>query len=79
MGRLAISVLLLFAIYAGSYAIFRQTNQDVWPNDETHVIFPSGVIGQVLYSAWRPLLHLDSALTGIRFHVRAHPRRVPHA
>jgi hypothetical protein len=46
MGRFVISMLLLFAIYAGRYAIFRQTNQDVWPNDETYVIFPSGVIGR---------------------------------
>jgi hypothetical protein len=77
MGRFAISMLLLFAIYAGSYAAFRQTNQDIWPKDELYVIFPSGIIGRALYYIWRPLSYLDSALTGIRFHVRAHPRRMP--
>jgi len=29
MGRFATSVVLLLAIYAGSYAVFRQTNQEV--------------------------------------------------
>ena len=42
-------VLLLLVIYAGSYAVFRQTNQEVWPKDnQTYVIFPSGTIGQAL-------------------------------
>jgi hypothetical protein len=76
-GRFANSILFLFLIYAGSYTAFRQTNQDVWPKDETYVIFPSGLMGQTLYYIWRPLAYLDSAVTGIRFHVRAHQRRMP--
>ena len=69
-GRAATLVLLLLAICAGSYAAFRQTNQEVWPKDkQTYVIFPSGAMGQTLYYAWRPLSYADSALTGIRFHV----------
>ena len=73
MGRFASLVLLLLAIYAGSYVVFRQTNQEVWPKDkQTYVIFPSGAIGQGLYYAWRPLSYADSALTGIRFHVGPH-------
>jgi hypothetical protein len=46
MNRFATFVLLLLAIYAGSYTAFRQTNQEVWPIDkQTYVIFPSGAIG----------------------------------
>jgi len=73
MRRFASLVLLLIVIYTGSYAFFRQTNQQVWPKDkQTYVIFPSGAIGQALYYAWRPLSYADSALTGIRFHVGPH-------
>jgi hypothetical protein len=73
MGRLVNLLVLLLAIYAGSYAAFRQTNQEVWPKDkQTYVIFPSGVAGQALYYVWRPLSYLDSALTGIRFHIGPH-------
>jgi hypothetical protein len=72
MRRISISVLVL-AIYAGSYAAFRQTNQEVWPKDNrTYVIFPVGVIGHALYYLWRPLSYADSALTGMRFHVGPH-------
>jgi hypothetical protein len=61
----------LLAIYAGSYAAFRQTHQEVWQKDkQTYVIFPSGAIGQARYYVWRPLAYADSSLTGIRFHVR---------
>jgi hypothetical protein len=72
MRRISISVLVL-AIYAGSYAAFRQTNQEVWPKDNrTYVIFPAGVVGHALYYLWRPLSYADSAVTGIRFHVGPH-------
>jgi len=73
MRRFVTFVVLLLAIYAGSYAVFRQTNQEVWPKDkQTYVIFPSGAFGQALYYAWRPLSHADSTLTGMRFHVGPH-------
>jgi hypothetical protein len=74
MGRLVAFVLLLFAVYAGSYAVFRQTNQEVWVQDkQTYVIFPSGTIGRALYNVWRPLSYADSRLTGI--HSRVGPHR----
>ena len=73
MGRLAKSMLLLLAIYTSSYVAFRQANQEVWAKDQhTYVIFSAGAIGQALYYLWRPLSYLDSALTGIRFHVGPH-------
>jgi hypothetical protein len=72
MRRLA-SLVLLLAIYAGSYAAFRQTSQEVWPKDnQTYVIFPPGALGQALYYVWRPLSYADGALTGIRFHIGPH-------
>jgi hypothetical protein len=73
MARFATLVLLLLATYVGSYAVFRLTNQEVWPQDkQTYVIFPSGALGQVLYYTWRPLSYADSTLTGMRFHVGPH-------
>jgi hypothetical protein len=73
MSRFATFVLLLLAIYAGSYAAFRQANQEVWQKDkQTYVIFPSGATGQALYYVWRPHSYADNALTGIRFHVGPH-------
>jgi len=73
MSRFMTLVVLLLAIYAGSYAVFRQTNQEVWPKDkQTYVMFPSGALGQALYYAWRPLSYADSTLTGMRFHVGPH-------
>jgi hypothetical protein len=73
MSRFAKLILLLLAVYAGSYAAFRQINREVWPRDQqTYVIFPSGANGQALYYVWRPVSRLDSALTGIRFHIGPH-------
>jgi len=71
MSRVATFVLLLLAIYAGSYAVFHLNN--VWPKDkQAYVIFPSGTVGQVLYYAWRPLSYAVGTLTGMRFHVGPH-------
>jgi hypothetical protein len=73
MGRIATLVLLLLAVYAGSYAVFRQTNQEVWTQDkQTYVMFPSGAVGRALYNVWRPLSYADSRLTGIRSRVGPH-------
>jgi hypothetical protein len=66
-------MLLLLVIYAGTYFAFRQTNQETWPKDQhTYVMFSAGAIGQTLYYLWRPLSRVDSALTGIRFHIGPH-------
>jgi hypothetical protein len=73
MGRLGNLVLLVLAIYLGSYVAFRQTNQEVWPKDnQTYVIFPAGAVGHALYYVWRPLSYADGALTGMRFHIGPH-------
>jgi hypothetical protein len=73
MSRSTRSMLLLLVIYAGSYFAFRQTNHEIWPKDQhTYVMFSAGAIGQALSYLWRPLSHLDSTLTGIRFHIGPH-------
>jgi hypothetical protein len=75
MGRFAFLLLVVLVLYAGSYAGFRQTSQEVWQRDgKTYVIFPSGGAGRALYYAWRPLSYADGALTGMRFHVGPHRR-----
>jgi hypothetical protein len=73
MGRFASFLLLALAVYAGSYAGFRQTNQETWQKDgKAYVIFPSGVTGKALYYLWRPLAYADAGLTGMRFHIGPH-------
>ena len=73
MSRPASLVLLALVAYAGGYAVFRQTNEEVWPQDNrTYVIYPAGAVGQALYYAWPPLSYADSALTGIQFHIGPH-------
>jgi hypothetical protein len=73
MGRLGNLVLLVLAVYLGSYVAFRQTNQEVWPKDnQAYVIFPAGAVGHALYYVWRPLSYADGALTGMRFHIGPH-------
>jgi hypothetical protein len=73
MGRLAVLLVLVVALYTGSYAGFRQTRQEVWQQDQqTYVMFPAGGTGQALYYIWRPLSRADGALTGMRFHIGPH-------
>ncbi len=64
-------LLIAIVIYIASYAVFRTMNAEVWANDgQTYVIFPEDV--PALYYAYRPLSYLDSALTGMRFHIGPH-------
>jgi hypothetical protein len=73
MNRFTKSILLLLVAYAGTYVAFRQINQEVWLKDQqTYVMFSPGEFGRVLYYLWRPLSHLDGALTGMRFHIGPH-------
>jgi hypothetical protein len=74
MGRTATVVILALLVYLGGYAGFRQASQEVWQKDgRTYVIFPTGDTGRALYYAWRPLAHIDGALTGMHFHIGPHP------
>ncbi len=68
MKRMMIS---LVALYLAGYAVLRIANAEVWDQDgRTYVVFPASPIA--LYYAYRPLMYLDSTLTGMRFHVGPH-------
>ena len=57
--------------YLGSYVGFRETHVEKWEQDNLdYVIFPTG--GEALYYLFRPLTYIDSAVTGIRFHIGPH-------
>ena len=65
-------ILVLAALYAGSYLWFRQTHTQVWQRDrQAYVIFPEDG-GRALYDLWRPLSYFDGAITGMRFHIGPH-------
>ena len=45
---------------------------EIWDRDKrAYVIFPESY-GRPLYYAWRPLSHLDTALTGMQHHIGPH-------
>jgi hypothetical protein len=68
--KLLISVGLIFVLYLMSYLVFRQLNTDVWiANGKPYVIFGEN---KLTYYFYRPLSILDSAITGIGFHIGPH-------
>jgi hypothetical protein len=72
MSRAAWIILFLIVLYVGGYMGFRQTHAEVWERDkQVYVMFPDGP-GRLLYYLWRPLNYMDSAMTGMRFHVGPH-------
>ncbi len=69
--NLLIVFVVVVLIYVGTYVGFRQTHIENWEQDKLdYVIFPPG--GQALYYLYRPLTYIDSALTGMRFHIGPH-------
>jgi len=69
IARIAAIALLL---YVGAYVVFRQSHAEIWDRDKrAYVIFPESY-GRPLYYAWRPLSHLDTALTGMQHHIGPH-------
>ncbi len=65
-------LLIILAVWVGSYAVYRSLNQEVWAADErTYVILPAGP-GVALYYLWRPLMLADAASTGMNFHIGPH-------
>ena len=68
--KLLAAALVLVGVYFGSYLGFRQFNQELWPQDgNVYVIFPEN---KILYYGYRPLVIVDSAITGMRFHIGPH-------
>jgi len=69
MKKAVLGILILAAIYLGSYFLVRQTNSDVWERDNhTYVLFPN----PFAYYLYRPVTYLDGELTGMRFHIGPH-------
>jgi hypothetical protein len=64
-------IVLLIAVYVGSYISFRSRHIEVWERDnQRYVIFPKDRV--ILYYVYRPLSHIDAKLTGMRFHIGPH-------
>jgi hypothetical protein len=63
--------LVLIALWAGSYVAFRSSHVEVWQRDgRSYLIIPSHA--RWLYYIYRPLMYVDGALTGMRFHIGPH-------
>jgi hypothetical protein len=70
-------VIVVLALYAGSYLLLRARCVEVWARDRRpYLIVPSG--SPWLYYLYRPLMYLDGAITGMRFHIGPH-RETSHA
>jgi hypothetical protein len=70
-------VIVVLALYAGSYLLLRVRCVEVWARDgRPYLIIPSG--SPWLYYLYRPLMYLDAAITGMRFHIGPH-RETSHA
>ncbi len=64
-------VMAVVVIYLLGYGALRLLNAEVWDRDgHTYVLFPKSPIA--LYYIYRPMTYLDSALTGMRFHIGPH-------
>ena len=64
-------VIVVLALYAGCYLVLRARCVEVWPRDRRpYLIVPSG--SPWLYYLYRPLMYLDGAMTGMRFHIGPH-------
>ncbi|MDQ3635951.1 MAG: hypothetical protein ACR2MD_09240 [Aridibacter sp.] len=68
--NLFISILTIVLLYFSGYIIFRQTNMEIWEEDENaYVIFPEN---KILYYVYRPVSLIDGKITGMRFHIGRH-------
>ena len=66
-------VLVGMALYLAGYGAFRSVAIERWQRDgRDYVIYPFHPVGRALYYGWRPVAHLDAALTGTGSHLGAH-------
>ena len=69
--RTAVVVSALVALYVASYVGFRRSHIETWKRDgHDYVIIPMG--HRTLYYLFRPIMYVDGAATGMRFHVGPH-------
>ncbi len=67
--RLVLGVLLCAVVYVASYVGFRVTHVEVWDHDGREYVI---IQQRLLYYAYRPIMYLDAALTGMGFHIGPH-------
>ena len=59
------------ALYLASYVWFRHSHIETWNRDgRAYVIIPPDY--RALYYLFRPVMYVDEAATGMRFHVGPH-------
>jgi hypothetical protein len=69
--KLFITVVLTLFLYGMSYVWFRKSHTETWVADgHDYVIFPENL--RWIYYFYRPAMYLDSAMTGMRFHIGPH-------
>jgi hypothetical protein len=70
MKKKALSALLVASLlYATGYTWLRFSYVETWDRDgQVYLLFPHAS----LYYLYRPVSYLDSALTGMRFHIGPH-------
>jgi len=62
---------VVIAVWFSSYFAFLATHIEVWPRDgRGYLIVP--LDARWLYYLYRPLMHVDGVLTGMRFHIGPH-------
>jgi hypothetical protein len=65
MKRFSVIVLLVAAVYIGTYICLRTSHVDRWDRDvHNYVILPES---RLIYYVYRPLTYIDAHLTGMRF------------
>ncbi|GMT48939.1 MAG: hypothetical protein IEMM0008_0478 [bacterium] len=69
--KLLLIFFLLDFLYIGSYLIYRSSHIEVWAKDQkAYVIFPKDQ--KLIYYLYRPLVYVDSKVTGMGFHIGPH-------
>jgi hypothetical protein len=72
--RVVHMVLACGVVYVVSYLALRMTHVEVWSHDgHPYVIIPPPA--RLLYYVFRPMMHVDGAVTGMRFHIGPHRSR----
>lgn len=70
MKRSFVIVLIVGAIYTGTYIWLRTSHVERWNRDgHNYVILPQS---RLVYYLYRPLTYIDAHLTGMRFHIGPH-------
>ena len=70
MKRFLVVVVLLAAVYVGTYMWLRTSHVEHWDRDgHNYVILPQSRLIDYVY---RPLTYIDAHLTGMRFHIGPH-------